>query len=158
MFKYLPFDPHVHSTPQENLQGLTHAFDGLDLEILQQIVGRAAQKHGLELVSKNERGKLEYHDGDQDQNLSHLDADGILQTSQIMVEQLVEKGMLKGTIPKIDTFNGDPQNTKVSFHVWEKKVMSLEGDYTTAAIKTAMRNSLKGRTLQDISILSPQVS
>lgn len=157
-FKYLPFDPHAHSTPRKNLQGLTHALEGLDLEILQKIFCRAAQKHGLELVSKSERGKLEYHDRDQDQNLSHLDADGILQTSQIMVKQLVKKGMSKGTIPKIDNFNGDPQTTKVSFHVWEKQVMSLEGDYTVAAIRTAMRNSLNRRALQDISILSPNVS
>ena len=33
--------------------------------------------------------------------------------------------------------------------------MALKGDYTPASIKTAIRNSLKGRALQDISILSP---
>ena len=72
-----------------------------------------------------------------------------------MVQQLVEKGMLKDTIPKLDNFNGDPQTTKISFHVWEKQVMALEGDYTPVPIKTAIRNSLKGRALQDISILPP---
>ena len=46
--------------------------------------------------------------------------------------------MLKGTIPKLGNFNGDPQTTKISFHVWEKQVMALEG-----------------RALQDISIVSP---
>ena len=63
--------------------------------------------------------------------------------------------MLKGSIPKLDKFNGDPQTTKISFHVWEKQVMALEGDYTPASIRTAIRNSLKGIALQDISILSP---
>ena len=72
-----------------------------------------------------------------------------------MVQQLVEKGMLKGSIPKLDNFNGDPQTNKISFHVWEKQVMALEGDYIPAAIRTAIRNSLKGRALQDISILPP---
>ena len=40
---------------------------------------------------------------------SHLDQEGVLQASQVMVQQLVEKGMLKGSIPKLDNFNGDPQ-------------------------------------------------
>ena len=88
-------------------------------------------------------------------NLTHLDQEGVLQASQVMVQQLVEKGMLKGSIPKLDNFNGDPQSTKISFHVWEKQVMALEGDYTPASIRTAIRNSLKGRALQDISILPP---
>ena len=68
----------------------------------------------------------------------------MLQASQVMVQQLVEKGILKGTIPKLDNFNGDPQTTKISFHMWEKQVMTLEGDYTPASIRTAIRNSLKG--------------
>ena len=33
--------------------------------------------------------------------------------------------------------------------------MALEGDYTSAFIRTAIRNSLKGRALQHISILPP---
>ena len=32
-----------------------------------------------------------------------------------MVQQLVEKVMLKGSIPKLDNFNGDPQSTKFFF-------------------------------------------
>ena len=47
------------------------------------------------------------------------------------------------------------QTTKISFPVWEKQVMALKGDHTPASIRTAIRNSLKGRALQDISILSP---
>ena len=75
-----------------------------------------------------------------------------------MVQQLVEKGMLKGSIPKLDNFNGDPQTTNISFYVWEKQVMAIEEDYTPASIRSAIRNSLKGRALQDISILSPDAS
>ena len=33
--------------------------------------------------------------------------------------------------------------------------MALERDYTPTSNRTAIRNSLKGRALQDISILSP---
>ena len=36
--------------------------------------------------------------------------------------------------------------------------MALEGDYTPASIRTAIRNSLKGRALQDISILPPDAN
>ena len=63
--------------------------------------------------------------------------------------------MLKGNIPKLDNFNGDPHTTKISFPMWEKQVMALEGDYTPTSVRTAIRNSLKGRGLQDISILPP---
>ena len=75
-----------------------------------------------------------------------------------MLQQFVEKGMLKGSIPKLDNFNGDPQTTELSFHVWVKQVIALEGDYTPASIRTAIRNSLKGRALQDISILPPEAN
>ena len=103
--------------------------------------------------------EVHYHDQKEpEHNLSHLDQEGVLQASQVMVQQLVEKGMLKGSIPKLDNFNGDPQSTKISFHVWEKQVMALEGDYTPASIRTAIRNSLKGRALQDISILPPKTN
>ena len=50
-------------------------------------------------------------------NLSHLDQEGVLQASQMMVQQIVEKGMFKGSIPKFNNFNSDPQTTKISFHV-----------------------------------------
>ena len=157
VFKYLPLIPKAHSTPHDRMQDLVQAIEGLDLDLLQHIVGRAIVKHGLELVPKSD--KIQYHDQKEpEHNLSHLDQEGVLQASQVMVQQLVEKGMLKGSIPKLDNFNGDPQTTKISFHVWEKQVMALEGDYTPASIRTAIRNSLKGRALQDISILPPDAS
>ena len=94
----------------------------------------------MELVNKVDNDHREpIHD------MSHLNQEDMLQASQIMVQQLVEKGMLKGTIPKLDNFNGDPHTTKISFHVWEKQVMALEGNYTPASIRTAIRNSVKGR-------------
>ena len=152
-YKYLQFMPKAHSTPHDKVYELIQAMEGLDANVFQHVVGRAALKHGLEFVSKSER---EHYDQRViDYATSHLDPEGVLQASQVMVQQLVEKGMLKGSIPRSDNFNGDPQTTKISFHVWEKQVMALEGDYTPASIKTAIRNSLKGRALQDISILPP---
>ena len=156
VYKYLPLIPKAHSTPHDRMQELVHAIEGLDLDILQHVVGKAILKHGLELIPAKPN-RIQYHDQKEpEHNLSHLDQEGVLQASQVMVQQLVEKGMLKGSIPKLDNFNGDPQSTKISFHVWEKQVMALEGDYTPASIRTAIRNSLKGRALQDISILPPE--
>ena len=99
VFKYLPLIPKVQSTPHDRIQELVQAIEGLDLDMLQQIVGRAIVKHGLELVNKT--GKVQYHDQKEpEHNLSHLNQEGLLQASQVMVQQLVEKGMLKGSIPK----------------------------------------------------------
>ena len=157
VFKYLPFMPTAHSTPHDRIPELAQAIEGLDVDVLQQIVGRAAVKHGLELLTKADR--FRYHDQrEPEQNTFHLDSNDVLQASQVMVQQLVEKGMLKGSIPKLDNFSGDPQTTKISFHVWEKQVMALEEDYTPISIRTAIRNSLKGRALQDISILPPDTN
>ena len=158
VYKYLPLIPKAHSTPHDRMQELVHAIEGLDLNILQHVVGKTIIKHGLELVP-TKSNEIHYHgQKEPEHNLSHLDQEGVLQASQVMVQQLVEKGMLKGSIPKLDNFNGDPQSTKISFHVWEKQVMALEGDYTPASIRTAIRNSLKGRALEDISILPPEAN
>ena len=155
VYRYLPLIPKAHSTPHDRMQELVHAIEGLALDILQHVVGKAVLKHGLELIPTKPSG-IQYHEQrEPEHNPTHLDQEGVLQASQVMVQQLVEKGMLKGSIPKLDNFNGDPQSTKISFHVWEKQVMALEGDYTPASIRTAIRNSLKGRALQDISILRP---
>ena len=158
VYQYLPLIPKAHSTPHDRMQELVHAIEGLDLDILQHVVGKAIIKHGLELVP-TKPDKIQYHNQKEpEHNLSHLDQEGVLQASQVMVQKLIEKGMLKGSIPKLDNFNGDPQSTKISFHVWKKQVMALEGDYSPASIRTAIRNSLKGRPLQDISILPPEAN
>ena len=118
VYKYLPLIPKAHSTPHDRIQELVHAIEGLHLDILQHVVGKAIIKHGLELVP-TKPDKFQYRDQKEPKhNLSHLDQEGVLQASQVMVQQLVEKGMLKGNIPKLDNLNGDPQSTKISFHVW----------------------------------------
>ena len=140
------------------MQELVHTIEDLDLDVLQHIVGKAILKHGLELAP-TEPDQIQYHDQKEpEHSLSHLDQEGVVQASQMMVQQLVEKGMLKDSIPKLDNFNGNPRTTNISFHVWKKQVMTLEGDYTPASIRTAIRNSLKGRALQDISIIPSDAS
>ena len=98
VFEYLPFMPRAHSTPHNRMQELVQAIEGLDVDMLQKIVGRAVAKHGLELVNEVDHG----HDQRVlEPNMSHLDQEGMLQASQVMVQQLVEKGMLRGTFSKL---------------------------------------------------------
>ena len=47
VYKYLPLIPKAHSTPYDRMQELVHAIEGLDLDLLQHIVGKAIVKHGL---------------------------------------------------------------------------------------------------------------
>ena len=97
-YKYLPFLPKAHSTPHDRMHELVQAIEGLDMDMLQQIVGRAALRHGLELVHKDER--VQYHNQREiDPGTSHLDQNGVLQASQVMVQQLVEKVCLKAVFP-----------------------------------------------------------
>ena len=44
VYKYLPLIPKAHSTPHDRMQELIHAIEGLDLEILQHVVGKAILK------------------------------------------------------------------------------------------------------------------
>ena len=138
----------------DSIQQLVQLIEGLDVNIFQQIVGKAANKHVFEFIPKSE-SVLYHHQKEIEPDTPYLNQQEVLQASQVIVQQLVEKGVLQGNIPKVDNFNGDPQTMKFPFHVWEKQVLALEGDYTSTSIRTAIRNSLKGRALQDISILSP---
>ena len=58
-YKYLQFMPKAHSTPHDKVHELIQAMEGLDANVFQQIIGRAALKHGLEFVSKDEREQRE---------------------------------------------------------------------------------------------------
>ena len=44
----LPIVPKAHSTPHDRIQELAQAIEGLNVDMLQHIVGRAIVKHGLE--------------------------------------------------------------------------------------------------------------
>ena len=85
VFKYLPFMPKAHFTPHDRIQELAQAIEGLDVDVLQKIIGRAPVKHGLELVTKVDR--VHYHDQrEPEKNTSYLDPNDVLQASQVMVQ------------------------------------------------------------------------
>ena len=67
------FLPKAHSTPHDKIQELVQAIEGLDVDMLQQIVGRAVIKHGMKLVNKVDHDHREpVHD------ISHLNQEGML--------------------------------------------------------------------------------
>ena len=122
VFKYLPLIPKAHSTPHDRMQELVQAIEGLDLDLLQHVI----VKHGLEIVPRT--NKIQYHDQKEpEHNLSHLDQESVLQASQIIVQQLVEKGMLKGSIPKLDNSNGDPHS--IIWNYWsDHRILAVAMD------------------------------
>ena len=70
------FCPKHIQLPHDRIQELVQAIEGLDVDMLQQIVGRAFVKHGLELVNKED------HDHEQrvlQPNMSHVDQEGMFQ-------------------------------------------------------------------------------
>ena len=100
------------------MQELVQVIEELDVDMLQQIVGRTFVMHGLELVNKVDHG----HDQRKPMhNMPHLDKEGMLQDSQVMVQQPVEKGKLKGAIPKLDYFNGEHRPPRFHFMCGKSK-------------------------------------
>ena len=75
VFKYLSFVPKTHSIPHDRIQELVQAIEGLDVDMLQQIFGRAFVKHGLELVNRVDHG---HEQRVLEPNMSHLDPEGML--------------------------------------------------------------------------------
>ena len=165
VYKYLSLIPKAHSTPHDRMQELVHAIEGLDLDILQHVVGKAVLKHGLELIPAKPSG-MQYHEQrEPEHNLTHLDQEGVLQASQVMVQQLVEKGMLKGSVPKLDNFNGDPQfKTVDKTELKSDKKSKIKGAATSlldadkelthlekAWSETANEMKAMQKTLQDIT-------
>ena len=88
-YKYLQFMSKAHSTLHDKVHELVQAIEGLDANVFQQIVGRAALKHGLEFVSKGEREH--YEQREIDHGTSHLDPEGVLQANQVMFSAIGRK-------------------------------------------------------------------
>ena len=63
--------------PPHNIEyKFAQAIEGLDVDILQKVIGKAAVKHGLEFVNKVDR--VHYHDQrEPEHNTSHLDPNGV---------------------------------------------------------------------------------
>ena len=64
--------------------------------------------------------------------------------SEGIIRAVVNEGVLRQDIPKLDAFSGKTDGEKVSWRKWELQVKGLEGSYTEKAIKEAMLKSLKG--------------
>ena len=53
---------------------------------------------------------------------------------------------------------GMTKNNKLDFYLWERQILSAATTHSSAAIKQAMLQSLKGQALMVISALPPETS
>ena len=84
--------------------------------------------------------------------------ESVVHATSLLVQEMVGKGILKGNTPKLEPFHGDPQAKQTPFAMWERRVLSFDGQYTDTAIKEAMQLSLKGRAAQDLDTLAPDAT
>ena len=160
-FQYLMFAPPGHSTPAKSkgypsiYRGAIELIDKLPPEYAQRAVEQLAAKHGMQLVGPKPASTPVGAKGEPHVSVIPHDPlqESILQTTSMLVQEMVNKGVLKGSTPKLEQFSADP--AKITYSSWESRVKSFEGHYTDAAIKEAMQNSLKGRPAKDIEALAP---
>lgn len=174
VFRYLPPVPSDTSTPKKDslaskveqaVESLEHEDPGVVAELVRLLI----DQRGLDYVPKSAIPKLDIpvsgvpKSGVPESSNRLYGAHGpsaihphesFAQASQSLVRELAEKGMIRGNIPKLDIFSAD-EKSKVAFTVWERQVSALIPDYPESTIKVAVRNSLKGRAQEDISVLSP---
>ena len=150
-FVYLSLNPSDRSTPRKQSQ-VEQAIDILshqDPDVLVRVVRGLVNRHELGIRLEDSRNASDCHGPPP---IPHTES--FVQASQILVREMAEKGVLRGNIPKLDIFAGSKDDkSKVTFAVWERQVMALIPDYPESTIKVAVRNSLKGRAQEDISVL-----
>ena len=150
-FIYLSLNPARRSTPKKPTQ-VEQAVDVIsrqDPTIIDGVVKGLIDRHGLGVRFEDQRVSSDSHGPS-----AFTPADSFVQASQILVREMAEKGVLRGNIPKLDIFAGAKDDkSKVAFAVWDRQVSALIPDYPESTIKVAVRNSLKGRAQEDISVL-----
>ena len=70
------------------------------------------------------------------------------------MQGLAEGGYIHAKTPKFECFFGDDKN-KVDFDMWERQILSAATSHSSAAIKQAMMQSLKGQALAVTTALPP---
>ena len=77
-------------------------------------------------------------------------------TSVAVIDQLMEKGAIKGNMPKLADFYGE--GSKVKFSTWSQIVKQLSKSHPSTAIKDAIMQSLKGEALDLVVLLPPEAT
>ena len=81
-----------------------------------------------------------------------------VQSSQAILQGLAEGGYIYAKTPKFECFFGDDKKNKLDFDMWERQILSAATSHSSATIKQAIMQSLKGQALAVTTALSPDTT
>ena len=87
-----------------------------------------------------------------------INQESFVQSSQAILQGLAEGGYIHTKTPKFECFFGDDKNNKLDFDMWERQILSAATSHSSAAIKQAMMQSLKGQALAVTTALPPDIT
>ena len=87
-----------------------------------------------------------------------MNQESFVQSSQAILQGLVEGGYIHAKTPKFESFFGDDKKNKLDFDMWERQVLSAATTHSGTAVNQAMMQSLKGQALMVTSALPPETS
>ena len=76
-----------------------------------------------------------------------MSQESFVQSSQAVLQGLAGGGYIHTKTPKFECFFGDDKKKKLDFDMWERQILSAATSHSSAAIKQAMMQSLKGQAL-----------
>ena len=87
-----------------------------------------------------------------------MNQESFAQSSQAIIQGLAEGRYIHTKTPKFECFLGDDKKNKLDFDMWERQILSATTTHSSAAIKQAKLQSLKGQALMVISALPHETS
>ena len=87
-----------------------------------------------------------------------MNEESFVQSSQAILQGLAEGGYIYTRTPKFECFFRDDKKNKLDFDMWERQVLSAVTSHSSAAIKQAMMQSLKGQALAVTTALPPYIT
>ena len=87
-----------------------------------------------------------------------MNQESFVQSSQAILQGLAESGYIHAKTPKFECFFGDDKKNKLDFDMWERQILSAATSHSSAAIKQAMMQSLKGQALAVTTALPPDTT
>ena len=87
-----------------------------------------------------------------------MNQESFVQSSQAILQGLAEGGYIHTKTPRFECFFGDDKKNKLDFDMWERQIFSAVTSHSSASIKEAMMQSLKGQALAVTAALPPDIT
>ena len=87
-----------------------------------------------------------------------MNQESFVQSSQAILQGLADGGYIHAKTPKFECFFGDDKKNKLYFDMWERQILSAATSHSSAAIKQAIMQSLKGQALAVTTALPPDTT